>query len=229
MLVPTKKTKILPAEEAPHHTTNAMSLVINTAPSRMLAPTYVPSAPSTDQLPQVIKRNSIVPPHSGLNSSWPPSSVSSTSSPFASSLKTPPTTQSFSPSTTSVHQAVSQDSTSDIVDQHPGLPNTKSFNHENQTGEPHSKSNSELQNAKAKDQTGSSDLASAELAIKVTPDMFGGDDAEQEKKNGEADGKSKKKIQDDAKSTAAESVVANAWIVTKTEETALQGMLFDKR
>ena len=94
VLVPTKKTKILPMEDAPHHTTNAMSLVINTAPSRMLAP--ITQATPPDQPPQVIKRNSIVPPLSGLNSSWPTSSVSTITSSSVSPLRTSSAIQGIS-------------------------------------------------------------------------------------------------------------------------------------
>ena len=124
MLVPTRQTKILPVDEAPHHTTNAMSLVINTVPSRILDPSiYNPLPSSTDQVPQVIKRNSIVPPHSGLNSSWPPSLISNTSP--VSSLRTSPAMQSFCPPTTSAVSArpsiaVDQNYTSDIAVHLPG-------------------------------------------------------------------------------------------------------------
>lgn len=55
--------------------------------------------PSTIQLPQTIKRNSIVPPPAGSNSSWPPalSSTSPTDSSFGASTVIPPSCPTTSP------------------------------------------------------------------------------------------------------------------------------------
>ena len=65
-MVPTKKTRILPSEEAPRLTTDILSLVINTTPIRI----NVPNVAIEEELPKVIKRNSIVPPHSASHISW---------------------------------------------------------------------------------------------------------------------------------------------------------------
>eukprot|EP00092_Neocalanus_flemingeri_P002698 GFUD01002888.1.p1 GENE.GFUD01002888.1~~GFUD01002888.1.p1 ORF type:complete len:941 (+),score=266.90 GFUD01002888.1:286-2823(+) len=253
VLVPTRKMKILPAEKVLHNNSNTMSLVIKSFPMRMVDPSTVfPPAPSRDQLPQVIKRNSIVPPHSGLNSFWPSSLISSPS--LASPLRTSLAVQDFSqltaiagsvqPSIT-VQQTGSQDSITAIA----GSPNPMSDSH---TGSPHSTSDiavkqpvlphpvsaitridagsSHSTGAIAVDQAGTSGLTTVihtQQANKVTSKdaaIISSDDIEQGLKDVEAGVTMKIKIQEDGKTFAVASDIIKTEDITERSNLTMRNV-----
>ena len=80
MVVATQKTRYIPSEKSPHLTTDIASILVNTEPVRMFSvnaqpPPVIEVEPPI--APQVIKRNSVVPPPTTSKTTWPSMSISS--------------------------------------------------------------------------------------------------------------------------------------------------------